>query len=233
MKNLILALPLVLIAIGFSSCNSKDESSVQIYQSIATVLINGNNPLFQLDDKSVLYCTTAVTEDTSNIITAGDRVFLYYTLGDTTIVPTHVYYPITLKGYTKVTIKDFVTVQPDSADVYANGSLMSINMVGISKNYLNAVFCAYLSISGKNTYELVRMKKYENNKTQDPVPQIYFELRHNTDNLNTNYYFLKAFSFELSPLYEEFPLATKFNINLKFITGSHQSFLDMVYVPEK
>lgn len=232
MKNLTFVLPFFFISFVFSSCNSKEEND-QTYEAIATVLVTGNNPLFELDNKSVLYCATAVTADTSNAISSGDRVLLYYTLGDTTIVPTKVYYPITLKGYTKVTIKNFVTVQADSSDSYGNASLMGLNLVGISKNYLNAVFYSYLSISGKNTFELVRMKKYENNTTQDTIPKIYFELRHNTDNLNTNYYYLRSFSFVLSPLSAEFPLATKFNINLKLVTGNTQSSLDMVYVPDK
>jgi hypothetical protein len=232
MRNFILTLSFGLFVFCTSSCLNENSgnSSAQYYETMAKVTQTGSFPSFKTDDGITLYSAVAVSSKISDSIKLGDRLFLQFSYGDTTSITAN-NYPIAINGYGTVTIKDFVTVGVDSTDTYENQQLQGADLFWITKNYFNLVFRTYLSLSAINTYELVRMKGNESNALTDTVPKIYFELRHNTPAVNINYYNIKIFSFDLSPLYKEFPKATKFQLNLKWaLEGTHAA--NYVYVPD-
>jgi hypothetical protein len=231
MRNFILTLSFGLFVFCTSSClNENTGNSIANYETMVTVTQTGSCPSFKADNGATLYTTVAVSSKISDSIKLGDRLFLQFSYGDTTSITAN-NYPIVINDYGTVTIKKFVTVDADSTDTYDNQQLQGVDLFWITKNYFNLVFRTYLSLSSINTYELVRMKGNESNALTDTVPKIYFELRHNTPAVNINYYNIKIFSFDLSPLYKEFPKATKFDLNLKWVLeGAHS--IDYTYVPD-
>jgi len=233
MRNFILTLSFGLFVFCTSSCLNENSgnSSTQNYETMVKVTQTGSFPSFKTDDGITLYTTVAVSSKISDSIKLGDRLFLQFSYGDTTSITAN-NYPIVINDYGTVTIKDFVTVGVDSTDTYDNQQLQGADLFWITNNYFNLVFRTYLSLSAINTYELVRMKGNESNAVTDTVPKIFFEIRHNTPAVNTNYYNIKIFSFDLSPLYKEFPKATKFQLNLKWVLeGTHSA--NYIYVPNK
>ena len=232
MRLFILTLSFVLFVFCTSSCLKENTgySSTQYYETMATVSATGSYPSFKTDYGTTLYCTVAVSSSISDSLKMGDRLFIKFEYGDTSSITSN-NYPIVINDFGTATIKDFVAVDSDSTDIYENQELEGVDLFWITKNYFNMVFRTYLSLSTTNTYELVRMKGNESNADTATVPRIYFELRHNTPVVNTSYYNIKIFSFYLSPLYKEFPKATKFDLNLKWVLdGTHS--IDYTYVPD-
>jgi len=235
MKKWILALPLVVLALISTSCLKHDnETPIKFYETMATVISADEYPSFQSDNGTIYNCTNSIKSDTSVPFKNGERFFLRFAFEDT-IGHLPKIYPIVLYNFGKVTIKDFVTIQKDSTDSYASKSLHSIYFIWTSGDYFNAAFRSFVSFSTRNTFELVRVLKNENNLPGNTVPGIYLELRHNTDTINTMYYEsrLKLFSFNLNKLLTEFPAATQFKLHLKWIegtTGIAKSY-DLDYIP--
>jgi len=195
---------------GMISClDMGDEDQTQYYLSWATVSSNDETPDFLADCDWTLNASNYFSD---TIFDVGDRAFIRFSFDDTTYNSDDTY-PITLVNYYKATIKDFVTIEADSDDIYEEQDFYTIINIDISKGYLNAAICPYESYSTVNTIELVRFKGDEPGSQAVDTPTVYMELRHNTAAVNTNYYYVKAFCFDLSPLKDEFPDAEAFKIH--------------------
>jgi hypothetical protein len=82
-----------------------------------------------------------------------------------------------------------------------------------------------------NTCELVRIKEKETNTQSGTFPTLYFEIRHNALTTYDQYYNLRLFSFDLSPLKTEFPVADSIKINLSWNDASASENYDFIYTP--
>ena len=223
MKYRIFALPLTILVFGICSCMNRDnEDQTEYFETMAVVTSTGFSPSFLTDYGFTLNCSNVLASDT--LFNSGERVFVQFSYGDT-IGHAPKVYPINLTNYWRVTVKDFVSLEPDSVDLFANMELHSVYDFRFSGNYLNMIFRTFYARSFPNACELVRMEERENNTPQDTVPSLYFELRHNVVSVNASICNLEMYSFDLSPLNEEFPSATLFKVNLKWIeagtSGSH------------
>mgnify|MGYP001343412376 CR=1 FL=1 len=229
MKKLTFILPLIFLMLAtFSSCNLGDESdNTYNYLSMATVVSGGYYPFFKTDVGEVLKCSNIVESDSG--FNVGDRYYLSFSIGDSVPSDASVY-PITLNSYVKVKAKNFVTVEKDSVDIYKNKQVGSAYNFFISGNYMNMIFYAYTPLTSRGTFELVRYKKNESNNSQDTIPTIYFELRHNTDETSSSAT-LRLFSYELNPLTSNFPMATKFKIYLTWYSVSGTQTCEFTYIP--
>jgi len=214
------------------SCNDlKESNSVTYFETIASVAMAGDYPSFKTDEGNTLNCSNKIETDTGSVLKVGERIYIYYTLGDTTVhVPKT--YPIELYRFGKAKIKNFVTVKKDSIDSYYNQQIKSIYRFWIGGDYFNMMFYTYSPVTSVNSYELVRMMKNENNTVLDTVPKVSLELRHNTSAISYLSYNLNIFCFDLSPLTTDFPVATKIKINLKWLDVNNGSLTyNFVYVP--
>lgn len=211
MKKLIFVLPLMALILATISCNNfDDKEETKYYETMGTVLTGGDYPSFRTDNGVLLNCSTIVKTD--SVFTPGERYYLYYTIGDTT---THApkTYPIELHSFGRAIVKNFAVIEKDSSDIYYDQPLRNIYNFWISGNYINMMFYPFFPLTSQNSYELVRYKGKENTVGSDAEPVLYFEFRHHTSGIASNYT-LRLVSFDLSPLVSEYPSATKFKIKL-------------------
>jgi len=229
MKRLTFIYPLIfLLFVTISSCNWEDKTeNAYNYALMATVISGGDYPFFRTDVGEILECSNIVENDSS--FNVGDRYYLYFSMVDTVSADAYIF-PITLNSYKKVKTRDFVTVEKDSADIYKNKQLGSSSNFFISGNYMNMIFYAYVPLTSTSTFELIRYKKNESNTALDTMPTISFELRHNTEETSSTPT-LRLFSYELSPLTFEFPMATKFKIDLTWYSVSSTQTYEFTYTP--
>ncbi|MCE5174878.1 MAG: NigD-like C-terminal domain-containing protein [Bacteroidales bacterium] len=229
MKRLTFIFPLIFLMFAtFPSCNLGDESdNTYNYLRMVTVVSGGDYPFFKTDVGEVLKCSNIVENDSG--FNVGDRYYLSFSMVDTVAADAYIF-PITYISSAKVKTRNFVTVEKDSADIYKNKQLGSAYNFFISGNYMNMIFYAYVPLTSKSTFELVRYKKNESNKSQDTIPTIYFELRHNTEETSSSPT-LRLFSYELSPLTSDFPMATKFRIYLIWYSISGTQTCEFIYTP--
>ncbi|MDP4276501.1 MAG: NigD-like C-terminal domain-containing protein [Bacteroidota bacterium] len=214
MKKIIRIIPVLFLAVYLSSClNTDDDNDNKVYyQLFATVASNSTTPTFKTDDGSTLVSTGTVDSDSSKFYKVGDRIFIRFTLGDTTASRTTKIYPITVVNYAKATVKDVQVVAADSADPYKNCNFYSLYALWLSADYMDVVVKTYISYNSLNTVELVRYKGQESNLQTDTVPAIHLEIRHNTPAVLKDSYVVRACSFDLSSLKTEFPNAVKFKL---------------------
>lgn len=226
-------MPLIILVFGVCSCTNLDyeEDQTEYFEEIAVVTSAGYSPSFLTDYGLTLNCSNVLTSDT--FFNSGERVFVQFSYGDT-IGHAPKVYPINLTNSWRVTIKDFVSLEPDSVDLFANTEFQSVYNLWFSGNYFNMIFGTFYATSSPNTCELIRMKESENNTSQDTAPSLFFELRHNVVTVNASRYNVKVYSFDLSPLNEEFPSATLFKINLKWVEAANSRFqsYDFEYEPD-
>lgn len=232
MNRCIFALSLMALMFASVSCTDfKESDSVTYFETIASVNTAGDYPSFKTDEGNTLNCSNIIETDTGSVLKVGERIYIYYTLGDTTGHASKTY-PIQLYRFGKAKIKDFVTVKKDSVDSYDNQQIKSIYRFWIGGDYFNMMFYTYSPVTSVNSYELVRMMKNEDNTASDTVPEVSLELRHNTSAINYLSYNLNIFCFDLSPLTTDFPVATKIKINLKWLDVNNGSqTYNFVYVP--
>ena len=232
MNRCILALSLMALMFASVSCTDfKESDSVIYFETIASVTTAGDYPSFKTDEGNTLNCSNIIETDTGSVLKVGERIYIYYTLGDTT---GHVSktYPIQLYRFGKAKVKDFATVKKDSIDPYDNQQIKSIYRFWIGGDYFNMMFYTYSPVTSINSCELVRMMKNEDNTASDTVPEVSLELRHNTSAINYLSYNLNIFCFDLSPFITDFPVATKIKINLKWVDVNNGSqTYNFVYVP--
>jgi len=217
MKKLTYVLFLTILALAGSSClnNDKDSDIKNYYEGMATVTSADEYPSFITDNGYTLDCSNKINIDTGAIFVVGERVFLTYSFGDTTTHAPKVY-PIVLSSFGKVDVKSFVTLEKGATDIYKDQTLHSYTYFWTSGNYFNAVFYAFKPLSETSSFELVRVKENETSTAQDTLPTVCMELRHNTSSISDYYYNLQLYSFDLSTLRTEFPLAHKFKIELSW-----------------
>jgi NigD-like C-terminal beta sandwich domain len=211
MKRWIFAFSLVFITIGFTSClKDEDVDNTEYLYEMAFVTRTGFSPSFTTDEGKILNCQMDLPSDT--LFKLGDRVFLTYSWGDTL---NHVAksYPINLKSYNNVVLKNPFTLQPDSVDLFYNQPIINIDRYGISGNYLNIIFYTYYSALPPNSCELVRYKSQESVTPGDSM-DIYFEIKHNTPSVFANYFTLRLLSYNLNSLVSEFPHVKLFKLNV-------------------
>jgi len=204
----------MVLFLSLVSCvDTKEEPNY--YDVMATLTESEGYPSFQTDNGFILQCDTKLSTSIDSFKT-GNRFYLRYSFGDTT---NHVAktYQIKLAKIWYVTVKNFVTVEKDSVDKYGNQPIHFIYSLGMGGNYLNATFNTFTSMSNKDGFELVRMKKYETIYPQDTPPTIYLQLRHNVTSISNYSFNTRIASFDLSSLVAEYPLVKKININLKFM----------------
>jgi len=235
MKKLTFALFLTILALTVSSCLNKDNDSdvTNIYEGMATVTSADEYPSFITDNGYKLDCSNEVSIDTGAVFVVGERVFLSYAFGDTTTHAAKVY-PIVLKSFGKVDVKSYVSLEKGATDIYENQTLYSYTYFWTSGNYFNAVFYAFKPLSSTNSFELVRVKDNETCTAQDTLPTISLELRHNTSTVSDYYYYLQVYSFDLSTLVTEFPLAKRFKIDFSWKDLRNGSTsVDLTFDPHK
>jgi hypothetical protein len=228
MKKWTLVSALIILSFSLTSCfKTEDDSSS--YNVMATLVTadSYDYPSFKVDAEYTLNSTNKITAE-SGFFEEKGRYYLSFTFGDTTnqVLKT---YPIKIKKIWKSTIKDFVTVDQDATDTYKNCGIQALYLASVRNNYVDMIFNTYTSTGTKDDYELVRMKGYEDNNSQDIMPTIYFELRHNVVGIDTTGYNSRIASFDISSLITEFPLATSFNIDLKWYTYGASGQTEYVY----
>jgi len=212
----------------FFSCILDDETeNTYHYALMATVVSGGDYPFFKTDVGEVLECSNVVKND--SVFNPGDRYYLSFSMEETVSSDAYLF-PIVLNSSLKVKTRNFVTIEKDSADIYNNKQLGSVFDSWISGNYINMVFYAYTPLTSISTFELVRFKKYESNTEQDTVPTIFFEFRHNTEGINS-IPTMNLYSYELSPLISEFPVAKEFEINLTWFSVYGNQTYVYIYTP--
>ena len=213
MRNRFFALPLMVLLVSFVSCLDTKEEPIY-YDVMATLTEADGFPTFQTDNGYILQCDSKLSTSIDSFKT-GNRFYMRYSFGDTTNHAPKIY-PIKLSKIWYVTVKNFVTVEKDSLDKFGSQPLEFIYSLGIGGKYLNATFNTFTSMSNKDGFELVRIKKDEPTYPQDTPPTIYFQLRHTVASITTFAFNTRIASFDLSPLVTEYPLVNKININLKY-----------------
>lgn len=207
----------VLLLVAVASCQKEDQNQGLYYETMGTVISVGDYPSFQTDAGSVLNCTNEVQTDTGSIIEKGERYFLWFLYDDTTNHEANVY-PVVLKGYAKVTLKDYVTLDADSVDeCFYNQALSGLSNMTIGGDYLNLVFHAYKSYLEPSDFELIRLVYDTNASPQDTLPNIYFNFRHNNQVISATFTEAQFYSFDLRPLAAEFPMAKSIRITLRWV----------------
>jgi hypothetical protein len=227
MKKWIFTLPLALLMVTFSSCLGSDVDDAAVNVSVGTVETGGSYPVFETDDGIKLVCETAMPADT---FVAGERYFIYFAFGDTTDHAASTY-AVDVQYYAPAALKDFAVWEEGTSDSWDSYPLYALRWLWISGNYMNTIFCNYVPLTTPNTYELIRVMGNEDNSADDTNPTIYFELRHNIELASSVAYDVQFYSFDLSPLVEDFPQATAFNINVSWTTSDETSSTDLVYTP--
>jgi hypothetical protein len=232
MKKIILFLPALVFFFCATSClNTDDEDNTTYYEAVATVSSNSDKPEFITDYGVTLVSTLSITSDTGEVFHNGQRVFVRFSYGDT-INHAIKSYPIEIAEYGFMITSDFKTVEADSTNPYLDQSIYYIYRLYISGNYFNSLFYTYQTLTDLNTCELVRIKKNEHNAEGTSSPYLSFELRHNAEAVNYGYYKLRLYSYDLSPLIDEFPEADSLNIKVSWnaSTGNIE-YYDFVYRP--
>ncbi|MCX6309857.1 MAG: hypothetical protein NTY32_13890 [Bacteroidia bacterium] len=231
MKKGILALATAILAFAFTSCYdfNNDTSNIKEFISMATVTTGGVNPVFQIDNGPFLTLEKTVPADTFAV---GERYYLYYILGDTVNHPVNSY-PISMYQYGKTTIKNLLVLPKDSTDKWKDQPIRDL-YAWYTGHYLNTFFTSFAGVSTPNTFELVRMKQEETSTATDTVPKLFFEIRHNVEVISSLNSFYRFYSFDLSSLTTEFPLATKFQINLSWNDANYGPWnKTRTYIPEQ
>jgi len=231
MKKEIIALATAILAFAFTSCNdfNNDTNYTKEFISMATVTTGGASPVFQIDNGPFLTLETTVPADT---FTLGERYYLYYILGDTVNHPVNSY-PISIYQYGKTTFKNLVVLPKDSTDKWKNQPIRDF-YAWYTGHYLNAFFTSFAGVSTPNTFELVRMKQEETSVATDTFPKLFFAIRHNVEVISSLNSFYRFYSFDLSSLNTEFPLATKFQINLSWNDANYGALnKTRTYIPEQ
>lgn len=233
MRKIFWILPALVLFLYTTSCtNWEDEDPISYYyEVIAFVSSNDAKPTFFTDFGTTLESSLSVTSDTGDVFHNGERVFLRFSYDDTTSHAANTY-SIKIAEYAAVNISSFKTIKPDSIDPYFDQVLYHVYRLYITGNYFNSIVYTYQPLSDLNTCELVRVMKNENNEEATSFPTLNFELRHNAQAINYEFYKLRLYSYDLSPLIDEFPAADSIKLRLSWSesTGSDQSF-DFVYHP--
>lgn len=232
MKKYFWILPLISVFFLSQSClKDEDETPVDYYETMAFVSIPGDKPVFVTDYGFKLKSELSLTSDTGNIFDLGQRVFMVFSYGDT-LNRVDNEYPIIIKEYAPVTVSDFRTVKPDSVNPYFDQVLYHVYRFYITQNYFNSIIYTYQPLTSINTCELIRVMKEENNTPESTFPTVNFELRHNASAVNYDFYKLRIFSHDLSPLASEFANADSIKIKLNWdeSTSLNQSH-EFIYKP--
>lgn len=231
MKKRISTWVMALMAVAFSSClNLGDDTEyVRDWDCMATVTTGGVNPVFQKDEGTFLVPDAAMPADT---FTVGERYYIHFIYGDTT---NHAQgtYSVNLWGYAKTTNKALVVLPVDSTDRWENQPI-HVTKIWYSGHYCNFLFSSFIGLSSPNTFELVRILDNESTTPTDTVPELFLELRHNVKNYSSSYFTYRFYSFDLSSLKTDFPLATKFHIQISWneVDFGKKTYPDY-YIPDQ
>lgn len=216
MKKYFWILPLITVFFLAQSCLKDDEEeSVNYYETMAFVTIAGDKPSFMTDYGISLKSELSLASDTGDVFDLGQRVFMVFSYGDTLNLVNNVY-PIIIKEYAPVTVSDFKTVKPDSVNPYYDQILYHVYRFYITQNYFNSIIYTYQPLTSINTCELIRVMENENNTPDSEFPTVNFEIRHNASAVNYDYYKLRLFSHDLSPLAVEFANADSIKLKLRW-----------------
>lgn len=216
MKKYFWILPLISVFFLAQSClKDDDETPVNYYETMAFVTSAGDKPGFVTDYGLALKSELALDSDTGNIFGLGQRVFMVFSYGDTLNRVGNVY-PVIIKEYAPVSLSDFKTVKPDSVIPYFDQVLYHVYRFYITQNYFNSIIYTYQPLTSLNTCELIRVMESESNTPESTYPTVNFELRHNASAVNYDYYKLRIFSYDLSPLASEFSNADSIKIKLNW-----------------
>lgn len=217
------------MTVSVTSCLNWDDEEELFFLAWASVASNDKAPTLNADNGMILHALNEANTDTT-FYEVGDRVYVQFTLGDTTQANGKEY-PVYITNYMKVLTKDFVTVASDTDTVYQDAFLSKLNSAILSGDYLNCILAVYASYASVNTVELVRYKQEESNLPTDTLPVIYLTLQHNTPAIDRMFAQVKALSFSLSPLLAEFPLAKTFTLRLSWKDDNRQNDYDLLYTP--
>ena len=216
MKKLSAFFLLVIILIGFSSCDKTYEHQNQYYYGMVTVDTGGLTPVFRLDDSTYLSSNFYMPADTFEV---GERYFLYYCLADTLNQPVNTH-SIFVDFYQKAQIRSFNVLEVDSTDRWANAPIPDFSLAWFSGHYINLMYTTYLGTSLPNTFELIRNKKSERSLPDDTIAEIVLELRHNVYSISTIATRTYYTSLDLSSLKTAYPNVSTFNLLLRWNSAS-------------
>lgn len=230
MKKFLPLLSVLLMTAGATSCINWGDEEELTFLTWGTVTSNDKAPTLKADNGIILEALNTADTDTT-FYEVGDRVYLQFTLGDTTQANgTH--YPIYLSNYMKVLTKPFVTVANDTDDVYLSKPFSKLNSAILSGGYLNCIVQTYTSYATLNSVELVRYKVEELNQPTDTLPVILMTLKHNTTMVDYNYVQLRALSFNLDSLVTEFPQAKTLKLRFSWSDNNQLNSYDLLYTPD-
>lgn len=229
MKRIFPLLAILLLATGVTSCLDLDNEEEASFLSWATVTSNEKAPTLNADNGVVLRVLNTTDTDTT-FYEVGDRVYLQFTLGDTSQAHGREY-PIYMTNYMSVKTKDIVTIANDTDDVYQSAPLSRLNSAILSGGYLNCIIHLFASYSTENTVELLRYKADETNLPTDTLPVILLTLKHNTPAIDRAYAQIRAYSFSLDTLFTEFPQANALKLRLSWTDDNQFNQYDLRYTP--
>ncbi|NLE32897.1 MAG: hypothetical protein GX619_07740 [Bacteroidales bacterium] len=229
MKRFFPLLAVLFMAAGVTSCLDWDDEEEPSFLTWATITSNEKAPTLKADNGVILHALNSVDTDTT-FYEVGDRVYLQFTLGDTSQA-NGTDYPIYVANYMSVKTKDIVTIDHDSNDVYHSVPLSRLNSAILSGGYLNCIIHLFASYSSENTVELLRYKLEETNLPTDTLPVILLTLKHNAPAIDHTYSQVRAYSFSLDTLFAEFPQAKALKLRLSWTDDNQYNQYDLRYSP--
>lgn len=209
---------IVLIPLLFTSffgCKEGTISEPYYYYSMATATQSGFNPLFKLDDSSLV---RPINDMPADSFIMGQRYFLFFANADTTGM-SPAYKPIMLEYYRKASMYNMEVLHPDSLIGPDPKPILNVQYVWISGRYINIVFETFRNVSDNPQYRLVRILGEEHNELTDLQPEFVFELRQQTELVHSSMRLAHYVSFDVGNLGSEYTHATKIKIKLKYKTS--------------